>query len=65
MDVEKAILYNKSAVVASAYPTKREEFFKDLKTQDFKYIEKKYCRRSKKDAIKRLLRKVKRIVKHG
>lgn len=65
VDIEKAILYNKSAVVSSVYPSQRKEFFEDLKTQNFKNIEKRYCRRSKKDAIKGFLRRVKKFFKRG
>ena len=60
-DYNEAISFNQSAIISSSRPPMRDMFFIDLQKKPFHWIVKKYCRRSLKERIKVLTRKVKNI----
>ena len=59
-DLDTAIKYNHSMIQSVALPPKRDNFMRDIKTQDFQCVVQKYC---KKSFIRRALRKLRRCLR--
>lgn len=60
VDLDKALIYNPSATVSSSKPQKREEFIKNIRSEEFDKITEKY---SKRTFIQKLKSKIKSIFK--
>lgn len=67
VDQDTAIVYNTSMIESAAIPQKRNEFLKNISENNFRKIQKKYCRASLKNRMKiffaRCVRKLRKILK--
>ncbi len=60
-DLQKAVAFNKAAIVSANKPDKRESFLKDIESISFDKVVNKYV--VKKSFIKKIFRKIKRLLK--